>query len=111
MLALGKDIYEAPITSSKNYTICLKLKDIIKKDSILSLMNSKKEEILTFLATDDASSIIISTKSITKGTYSLLKDGKSSGTLENNIYHNGTYTDGVTVDKDIEVTSKITTKK
>ena len=111
LLALGKDIYEAPITSSKNYTICLKLKDIIKKDSILSLMNSKKEEILTFLATDDASSIIISTKSLTKGTYSLLKDGKSSGSLENNIYHNGTYTDGVTVDKDIEVTSKITTKK
>lgn len=111
LLALGKDIYEAPITSSKNYTICLKLKDIIKKDSILSLMNSKKEEILTFLATDDASSIIISTKSLTKGTYSLLKDGKSSGTLENNIYQNGTFTDGVIVDKNIEVTSKITTKK
>lgn len=111
LLALGKDIYEAPITSSKNYTICLKLKDIIKKDSILSLMNSKKEEILTFLATDDASSIIISTKSLTKGTYSLLKDGKSSGSLENNIYQNGTFTDGVTVDKDIEVTSKITVKK
>ena len=111
LIALGKDIYETPITSSKNYTICLKLKDIINKDSVLSLMNSKKEEIITFLATEDVSSIIISTKSITKGTYSILKDGKSSGTLENNIYHNGTYTDGVTVDKDIEVTSKITAKK
>ena len=111
LIALGKDIYETPITSSKNYTICLKLKDIINKDSVLSLMNSKKEEIITFLATEDVSSIIISTNSITKGTYSILKDGKSSGTLENNIYHNGTYTDGVTVDKDIEVTSKITAKK
>lgn len=111
LIALGKDIYETPLTSSKNYTICLKLKDIINKDSVLSLMNSKKEEILTFLATDDASSIIISTKSLTKGTYSLLKDGKSSGSLENNIYKDGTYTDGVTVDKDIEVTSKITAKK
>ena len=70
-----------------------------------------KEEILTFLATDDASSIIISTKSLTKGTYSLLKDGNSSGTFENNIYRNGTFTDGVIVDKNIEVTSKITTKK
>lgn len=111
LIALGKDIYETPITSSKNYTICLKLKDIIKKDSILSLMNSKKEEFLTFLAAEDASSIIISTKSLTKGTYSLLKDGKSSGTLENNIYKDGTFTEGVIVDKNIEVTSKITAKK
>lgn len=111
LLALGKDIYEAPITSSKNYTICLKLKDIIKKDSVLSLMNSKKEEVLTFLATDDFNSLVISSKDIKKDTYSLLKDGKSSGYLENNIYQKGTFTDGVMVDKNIEVISKITTKK
>lgn len=110
LIALGKDIYEAPITSSKNYTVCLKLKDIIKKDSILSLLDSDKKEILTFLSDDDFSSIIISTKALTKGTYKLYKDGKSSGTLSNHLYKDGKYTDGVALDN-IEITRKITTKK
>ena len=111
LIAIGKDIYESPTTSSKNYTICLKLKDIVKKNSVLSLVDSNNKEILTFLSDDDFNSLIISTKSITKGTYKLYKDGKSSGTLDSHIYKDGKYSEGTIVDETIEVTSKITTKK
>ncbi len=111
LIALGKDIYETPVTSSKNYTICLKLKDIIKKDSVLSLINSDKKEILTFLSDDDFNSLIISTKTLSKGTYKLYKDGKSSGTLDKYLYKDGKYTDGILATDDIEITSKITAKK
>lgn len=111
LVAIGKDIYETPVTNSKNYTICLKLKDIINKDSVLSLMNKDNKEILTFQAADDTNSLILSSKDITKDSYSLLKDGKSSGTLNNNIYSIGSFTGGTIVDKNIEVTSKITAKK
>ena len=111
LIAIGKDIYESPTTSSKNYTICLKLKDIVKKNSVLSLVDSNNKEILTFLSDDDFNSLIISTKSITKGTYKLYKDGKSSGTLDSHIYKDGKYSEGTIVDEAIEVTSKITTKK
>lgn len=111
LIALGKDIYESPVTSSKNYTICLKLKDIVKKNSVLSLIDSNNKEILTFLSDDDFNSLIISTKSITKGTYKLYKDGKSSGTLDSHIYIDGKYSEGTIVDEAIEVTSKITAKK
>lgn len=111
LIAIGKDIYESPTTSSKNYTICLKLKDIVNKNSVLSLVDSNNKEILTFLSDDDFNSLIISTKSITKGTYKLYKDGKSSGTLDSHIYKDGKYSEGTIVDEAIEVTSKITTKK
>lgn len=111
LIAIGKDIYESPTTSSKNYTICLKLKDIVKKNSVLSLVDSNNKEILTFLSDDDFNSLIVSTKSITKGTYKLYKDGKSSGTLDSHIYKDGKYSEGTIVDEAIEVTSKITTKK
>lgn len=111
LIALGKDIYETPVTSSKNYTICLKLKDIVKRNSIISLMDSNKKEILTFLSDDDFNSLIVSTKSLTKGKYILYKDGNSSGTLDNHIYKDGKYSDGSIVDGTIEVTSKITAKK
>lgn len=111
LIAIGKDIYESPTTSSKNYTICLKLKDIVKKNSVLSLVDSNNKEILTFLSDDDFNSLIISTKSITKGTYKLYKDGKSSGTLDSHIYKDDKYSEGTIVDETIEVTSKITTKK
>lgn len=111
LIALGKDIYETPVTNSKNYTICLKLKDIIKKDSVLSLINSDKKEILTFLSDEDFNSLIISTKSLSKGTYKLYKDGKSSGTLDKHLYKDGKYTDGTIATDDIEITSKITAKK
>lgn len=111
LMALGKDIYESPITSSKSYTVCLKLKDIIKKDSVLSLIDSNKKEILTFLSADDFNTLIISTKSLTKGSYKLYKDGKSSGTLSSHLYKDGKYTDGTMATEDIEITSKITAKK
>lgn len=111
LIALGKDIYESPITSSKSYTVCLKLKDIIKKDSVLSLIDSNKKEILTFLSADDFNALIISTKSLTKGSYKLYKDGKSSGTLSSHLYKDGKYTDGAMATEDIEITSKITAKK
>ncbi len=111
LMALGKDIYESPITSSKSYTVCLKLKDIIKKDSVLSLIDSNKKEILTFLSADDFNTLIISTKSLTKGSYKLYKDGKSSGTLSSHLYKDGKYTDGAMATEDIEITSKITAKK
>ena len=74
-------------------------------------MDSNKKEILTFLSDDDFNSLIVSTKSLTKGKYILYKDGKSSGTLDNHIYKDGKYSDGSIVDEAIEVTSKITAKK
>ncbi len=111
LVAVGKDIYETPVMNSKNYTICLKLKDIINKDSVLSLMNKDNKEILTFQAADDTNSIILSSKDITKGIYSLLKDGESSGTLNNSVYSIGSFIGGTIVDNNIEVTGKITAKK
>ena len=111
LIALGKDIYETPVTSSKNYTVCLKLQDIVKKESVLSLINSDNKEILTFQAQDDFNSLIISTKSLTKGNYKFYKDGTSTGNLENNIYKDGKYIDGTLVTDDISITSKVTAKK
>ena len=54
-------------------------------------MDSNKKEILTFLSDDDFNSLIVSTKSLTKGKYILYKDGNSSGTLDNHIYKDGKY--------------------
>ena len=87
------------------------LKDIIKKDSVLSLIDSNKKEILTFLGADDFNTLIISAKSLIKGSYKLYKDGKSSGTLSSHLYKDGKYTDGTMATEDIEITSKIIAKK
>ena len=75
------------------------------------MINSDKKEILTFVSDDDFNSLIISTKSLSKGTYKLYKDGKSSGILDKHLYKDGKYTDGTIAADDIEITSKITAKK
>lgn len=93
VVALGSDMIETPLESSKQNAICFSLSNSISKDTIVTLMKDD-EEIVSFSASKSFKTIIISTDTLTNGTYELYTGGTNTGTLVNGIYQNSNYTKG-----------------
>jgi len=108
LVSLSNDTYETPLKTSKEYSILLKLKDNVSKDTLITLVNSKDKNVLSFTSDIEFNTLVISSKKITKDTYTLYKDGTMEGSSTNNIYTDGTYKKGSLLYKKIEVTSNVT---
>ena len=94
VLGLGYDMLELPQKTSKQYSINYDLKDIVSKNTLITLLNENDEVIVSFIAKEKFKTLIISSDKITKGTYYLYLDGENTGELKNYIYQNGKYTKG-----------------
>lgn len=109
VIAIGVDMLELPLDTSKQNSIGFTL-DEIEKNTLVTLLNDKDEIIVSFEAREKFKTLIISSNKIDNGKYYLYIDGKNSGIQNNYIYENGEYTKG-TLLKEINVSSRITNIK
>lgn len=93
VVALGSDMIETPNNISKQNTLAFTLDNTISKDTIVTLMKDE-EVIVSFKATKNFKTIIISTEYLTNENYTLYTGGSNTGVLSNGIYKGGTYTKG-----------------
>lgn len=91
--ALGSDMLETPKKTSSQKFISLTLDTKITQNTPVTLMKGNKE-IISFEAPKSFKTIIISTKTLENGEYTLYKGGSNSGTLLNGIYQNSNYSKG-----------------
>lgn len=112
VIALGSDMLEAPQNTSNQNTICFNLTEKISKGTLVTLINSKDEVIVSFEAKEDFKTLIISSPELNNGTYYLYKNGSNNGREENGIYVNGEYSKGEKINvnntEEFSITSSIT---
>lgn len=78
VIALGSDMLEKPDTDSSQKSVCFNINNRISGNSIISLKNESNEEILSFEADEEFSTLIISDLKITSGTYYLFVNGEKT---------------------------------
>ena len=98
VVALGTDMIETPLSTSTQKTLALTLDNTINKDNMVSVYQDDKL-LLSFVAQKSFKTIIISSETLTNGTYTLYY-GSNSGddygiitnksTKDNQISVNGT---------------------
>jgi hypothetical protein len=96
LVSLGSDMLELPLDTSKQNSMCFKLKDYVNPSSIVSLLNWDSE-IVTFKSTKKFNTAIISAKNLYHGTYTLYKDGTDGGSAIYGFYETGKYTKGTKI--------------
>ena len=94
VIALGSGMLEKPNSTSSQKFLCSSLDNTIEKGTLITLMNENDEVIVSFEASENFSTLIISSNLLEEGTYYLYKDGENTGRLENGIYYDGEYTKG-----------------
>ncbi len=98
---------EAPDDSSAQASLKLNL-GIQPAGTIVRIVNSKGDAILTFTPLKDYASVVISSPELSKGsTYMVYTGGSCSGTSEDGLYTDGTYTGGTLISS-IQLTSSVT---
>ena len=78
VIALGSDMLEKPEITSKQKSVCFNINNKISKNSIITLKDEDGEEIITFEANEDFSTLIISDSTIKNATYNLVVDGEKT---------------------------------
>lgn len=76
LIALGSDMLEKPLNSSKQKAIASNLSTTIKSGSKITIKDSEGTEITTFTANEDFRTIIVSNSKLKTGTYSVYSDDK-----------------------------------
>jgi hypothetical protein len=93
IIALGTDMIEKPMSSSKQKSISLTLNTIIEKNTNITL-TAQDQEVISFQASKAFKTLIISLPSLEEGSYQLLTQTTHTGDLINGIYGDGTYSQG-----------------
>lgn len=97
VIALGSDMLEVPQSSSTQNTLCLTLDSSIASGTNLTLVDSNDKEVLAFQADDNFKTLVISSSTLSNGTYKLYQGTTNTGSLSNNIYTNDSYSGGTLV--------------
>lgn len=92
VIALGVGMLETPLKSSDQKTICLSLDEDISSENTVTLANSKKEEVISFVAPKDFKTILISNNNISDNTYYLYQNNLHTGKAVNGLYTGGSVT-------------------
>ena len=93
IIALGSDMLEKPSVASQKY-IAVTLNETIKASELITLINEDDKVVVSFKATENFKTLIISSKDLKNGNYYLYQGGSNSGDIDNNIYSNHKYTKG-----------------
>lgn len=93
VVATSIDMMETPLETSSQKTLAFNLDNTISKDTIVTLMKDD-EVIVSFTASKNFKTLIISSDSLDDGNYTLYTDGENTGELTLGIYQNGVYTKG-----------------
>ena len=96
LLAVGSaGMAQAPGTSSSQYSVLVNFTSSRTPGTIVHLQTSAKKELFTFVPTKTYQSIAFSSPELAKGTsYNMYYGGSSTGTVEDGLYRDGTYTPG-----------------
>ena len=97
VVALGTDMLQTPKQDSKQNTVAVTLGQSIVKDTLVAVLNDAGQELVSFKAVKPFKTLIISSPSLTTGTYRLYQGGRHSGTLTDGLYVGGQYTPGEVV--------------
>ncbi len=112
VIALGSDMLEKPNSSSNQNSVCFSLDSAVEKGTLITLINENDEVIISFEASENFRTLIISSNLLEEGTYYLYRDGENTGKLENGIYYDGDYTKGTQItiknNNSFNVSSKVT---
>lgn len=112
VIALGSDMLEKPNSTSNQNSLCFSLDSAVEKDTLITLMNENDEVVISFEASENFRTLIISSNLLEEGKYYLYKDGENTGRLENGIYYDGDYTKGTQItiknNNSFNVSSKVT---
>ena len=93
-MALGTDMIETPLESSKQKSIAFNLDSYIGPNKLVSLTDSDDNEIISFMSSKKYKTLIISSDKLGSNDYFLYSGGSHTGTLNSGIYYDGTYTKG-----------------
>lgn len=86
---------EAPSTSSEQYALSMTFSEIQQAGSMVHIVNTQGEDILTFVPTKNYQNIVLSSSKLKQGeTYTVYVGGSSTGTSQDGLYSGGTYTAG-----------------
>ena len=86
---------QAPGTASTQYSVLINFRSTFKAGTLINVQSSSGEEILTFSPLKTFRSLAFSSSKLKSGsTYNIYYGGSSTGTVNNGLYENGTYTPG-----------------
>lgn len=97
VIALGSDMLETPLKSSKQNSLCFNLNSRIDIGTLVTLLDENDQIIISFEAIENFKTLILSSPSLKKGTYSLYVNGTTNGTKAENIFIGGSYTKGTKI--------------
>ena len=86
---------QAPGTASTQYSVLINFSSTFKAGTLINVQSSSGDEILTFSPLKTFRSLAFSSSKLKSGsTYNIYYGGSSTGTVNNGLYENGTYTPG-----------------
>ncbi|WP_180327369.1 carbohydrate-binding domain-containing protein [Labilibaculum manganireducens] len=86
---------QAPSTSSSQYSVSITFSSTQKAGRMIHIESTDGSQILTVKPKKSFQSLVVSSPDLKKGTtYNIYQDGSSTGSEENGLYTNGTYTAG-----------------
>jgi len=106
---MNSNMAESFSSSSSQYFLTVTSQQTISSGTIMHLEKNDGTELFTFKPSRSYSFLIFSSSDLASGsTYKLYTGGSSSGTVENGLYSDGTYTAG-TLKKTFTISQKSTT--
>lgn len=106
--SMGNGNIILPSSSSNQKVICLKFMGQINSDTLISLTNMNKNDIVTFKTINSFNNLTISSPQINNGSYILYENGKNTASLDFGFYPTGKYKPGNKI-KTIRVSEKVST--
>ncbi len=96
LLAVGSaGMAQAPSTTSTQYSVKITYPSIQSANTIVHIETEDGEEILTFAPTKSYQSVVLCSPELKNSeTYVVYSGGTSTGSITDNLYSGGTYTDG-----------------
>ena len=86
---------QAPSTSSTQYSVSITFNSTQKAGRMIHIESTDGDQILTIKPKKAFQSLVVSSPDFKKGTtYNIYQDGSSTGSEENGLYTDGTYTAG-----------------
>lgn len=86
---------QAPSESSTQYSLMVTFPSQLSAGTMFHVENEQGEEVLSFVPTIPYQNVVLCSPELEKGsTYNVYYGGSSTGTVQDGIYSNGTYTAG-----------------
>ncbi|MFZ7138528.1 MAG: carbohydrate-binding domain-containing protein [archaeon] len=95
LVAVGSaGMAQAPSASSTQYYANLRFGSTQYADTLVNVQTDSGEDVLTFCPTKTYQSLVFSTPELATGSYTVYVGGSSTGTPNNGLYEDGTYSGG-----------------